>query len=734
MPRRSAKGKAEGTAAAAAASSTRFTQVRFEVTASTNFGEQLKVMGTSARLGQFNHQKAVALVTTPETYPVWRCLQPVMVPTGVEVAYSYLVLSGGVVEPGERVVRSFVPAGNTFLVRDNLDLGLSFGAEAIDGNTSSSSSNSATDSGGNGGAPPPARTAANTATAAAGGGAAGVAAAAARAAANTAAANATSLAPSIASPSANNPPVSSSVDASDAAAAAAGAAPAALVNSCATVALAVAGRDEVPAAVSTAGPRSLPSPAAHVGSQRGGAVPSQSETDKALPAASVEESTKTATCESFRPALPRSDRERAIKSVGGSTSAPSSPVASRLPMPMDRQSPNTGHQRHPHAQSQHRHSLHGNREKPHLTSSRVGPLPTSSTDMFLGESDDEDFDVGAAIERLSEKLQASKMFVLVKHLPIVVRRVRVRSTQGADFSRQRGNDGRLSPMSDSDDGGDIFGGRDALRGDAGGWEWQVEWQNSELKQQLGSSVTGTGVVRQTQWLGVIAPCNILNEDGSQFISEAQVPGDTSFVGIDGLSQMQITLAASARGCVPLWPTRENWMGFEIYCDQFLAPLLHNVQELADGESSMRWEARNDSKMWLAYKNVNRMFAHKVCALFSPRDIVWVHDFHFLLAPRIVRGLMRKTHRGVDPGIILYLNSPFPTSEIMRSLGHRDKILFGILSSSLLVVSVYNYARHFVNTCQRTLGLKARSLEVRIPSAGWIFCRVCSAASTISHRW
>ena len=74
------------------------TQVNFEVTAPLEMGLQLMVRGNCPRLGKFNLQKGLRLFTTPTDYPVWRNIENVVIPSDVEVTYSYIVLSGGVAE------------------------------------------------------------------------------------------------------------------------------------------------------------------------------------------------------------------------------------------------------------------------------------------------------------------------------------------------------------------------------------------------------------------------------------------------------------------------------------------------------------------------------------------------------------------------------------------------------------------------------------------------------------
>lgn len=53
----------------------------------------------------------------------------------------------------------------------------------------------------------------------------------------------------------------------------------------------------------------------------------------------------------------------------------------------------------------------------------------------------------------------------------------------------------------------------------------------------------------------------------------------------------------------------------------------------------------------------------------------------------------------------FLHTPFPSSEIYRILPVRREILLGILDCDLIGFHTYDYARHFLSSCTRILGLQ-----------------------------
>ncbi|MFB0565625.1 MAG: bifunctional alpha,alpha-trehalose-phosphate synthase (UDP-forming)/trehalose-phosphatase [Candidatus Aminicenantaceae bacterium] len=101
--------------------------------------------------------------------------------------------------------------------------------------------------------------------------------------------------------------------------------------------------------------------------------------------------------------------------------------------------------------------------------------------------------------------------------------------------------------------------------------------------------------------------------------------------------------------------------------------------------------------WEAYKRVNQKFFKKVSKLAGPRDIFWIHDYHLMLLP----SLLRKNFPNSSIGFFLHI--PFPSSEIFRLLPWRKEILEGLLGADLIGFHTYEYARHFLSCVLRLLG-------------------------------
>jgi trehalose 6-phosphate synthase len=111
----------------------------------------------------------------------------------------------------------------------------------------------------------------------------------------------------------------------------------------------------------------------------------------------------------------------------------------------------------------------------------------------------------------------------------------------------------------------------------------------------------------------------------------------------------------------------------------------------------------DENQWIAYKEVNRIFAKTMAKDIQDGDQIWVHDYHLMLLPMYLREEIGNTRKNVKIGF--FLHTPFPSSEIYRILPVRSEILLGVLHCDLIGFHTYDYARHFISSCARILGLQ-----------------------------
>ena len=110
----------------------------------------------------------------------------------------------------------------------------------------------------------------------------------------------------------------------------------------------------------------------------------------------------------------------------------------------------------------------------------------------------------------------------------------------------------------------------------------------------------------------------------------------------------------------------------------------------------------DESAWEAYTEANRLFAKRMAQDVKDGDLIWVHDYHLMLLPEMLREEIGSSKSNVKIGF--FLHTPFPSSEIYRILPVRNEILNGVLACDLIGFHTYDYARHFLSSCSRILGL------------------------------
>jgi trehalose 6-phosphate synthase len=113
--------------------------------------------------------------------------------------------------------------------------------------------------------------------------------------------------------------------------------------------------------------------------------------------------------------------------------------------------------------------------------------------------------------------------------------------------------------------------------------------------------------------------------------------------------------------------------------------------------------------WDAYKEVNQHFAKTIVKDVQDGDLIWVHDYHLMLLPELLRKELAKTGKKVKIGF--FLHTPFPTSEMYRILPVRRELLKGLLYSDLVGFHTKDYARHFISSCESILECKTTQTGV-----------------------
>lgn len=116
------------------------------------------------------------------------------------------------------------------------------------------------------------------------------------------------------------------------------------------------------------------------------------------------------------------------------------------------------------------------------------------------------------------------------------------------------------------------------------------------------------------------------------------------------------------------------------------------------------------------------FADTIFEIWQPGDVIWIHDYHLMMVPQMLRKKLRDVRLG------FFLHTPYPTcvnalvrtlkhargiltlqshrrSEVYRVLPFRQQILEALLTCDLVGFHCFSYARHFLRSCSEILGLE-----------------------------
>lgn len=176
------------------------------------------------------------------------------------------------------------------------------------------------------------------------------------------------------------------------------------------------------------------------------------------------------------------------------------------------------------------------------------------------------------------------------------------------------------------------------------------------------------------------------------------PGVTDLTA-DEARQIEARLE-SEFGCLPLFiPDDEFSLYYNGFSNGCLWPLFHYFPQFAHYEQ----------QEWEAYEDVNRRFCDRLLEVLRPGDRVWVHDYQLMRLP----SLLRQARPDVNVGFFLHI--PFPSSEILRILPWRNEVLHGLLGADLVGFHTFSYARHFLSSALRILGVEQEFGQVTVGS-------------------
>jgi trehalose 6-phosphate synthase len=138
----------------------------------------------------------------------------------------------------------------------------------------------------------------------------------------------------------------------------------------------------------------------------------------------------------------------------------------------------------------------------------------------------------------------------------------------------------------------------------------------------------------------------------------------------------------------VWLSAEEEKGYYYgFANEGLWPLCH----VAHVRPTFR------SEDWKHYQEVNKRFAHAVCEEVDSEDpIVLVQDYHFALAPRLIRERLPRAT------VIAFWHIPWPNSERLGICPWRNELLEGMLGASILGFHTQSHCNNFVESVDRFL--------------------------------
>lgn len=232
---------------------------------------------------------------------------------------------------------------------------------------------------------------------------------------------------------------------------------------------------------------------------------------------------------------------------------------------------------------------------------------------------------------------------------------------------------------------------------------EVEWTPQSLHDLLRESLPGAEVIIvsnrepyihnqsgdaievQTPASGLVSALEpVMRACGGTWIAHGSGSADRETV--DAHDRISVPPAAPAYKLRRVWITDEEQDGYYYgLANEGLWPLCH----IAFVRPIFREED------WAHYERINARFAQAVSREAKTEDpIVLVQDYHFALAPRMIRELLPKAT------IVTFWHIPWPNAETFGICPWKERILDGLLGSSIIGFHTQFHCNNFFETVDR----------------------------------
>src|SRR3989344_3353210 len=158
--------------------------------------------------------------------------------------------------------------------------------------------------------------------------------------------------------------------------------------------------------------------------------------------------------------------------------------------------------------------------------------------------------------------------------------------------------------------------------------------------------------------------------------------------VDAHGHIRVPPGAESYTLRRVWLSEEEERGYYYgFANEGLWPLCH----LAHARPIFRTDD------WEYYRQVNQKFAEAVCEEVDTEDpIILVQDYHFALAPRLIRERLPRAT------VITFWHIPWPNAEHFGICPWRKEILDGMIGSSILGFHTQFHCNNFIDSVDRYL--------------------------------
>lgn len=126
------------------------------------------------------------------------------------------------------------------------------------------------------------------------------------------------------------------------------------------------------------------------------------------------------------------------------------------------------------------------------------------------------------------------------------------------------------------------------------------------------------------------------------------------------------------------PPEINNKSYDGFCNSILWPAIHSFPD----------DVCFTYPEYEAYKEYNRIFASRILETAESGDIVWVHDYHLMLVPE----LLKKANPALK--VMFFLHTAFTEPSNLGPLVCKDELLRGISASDVVSFHLPDYAINF----------------------------------------